>query len=135
MFENLLIERDAAVAVVTINRPQVLNALDSATLDELRHAVIDAGDDAGVRAVILTGAGTKAFLAGADVRERAPDLAAKPPVAVRAVIGCVNRGSDTPLDRAQFLEASLFGLVAATEDRREGTAALLEKRQPAFKGR
>jgi len=67
--ENLLIDRDGAVAIVTINRPKVLNALDSRTLDELRHVVLDLKQDAGVRAVILTGAGEKAFVAGADIRE------------------------------------------------------------------
>jgi enoyl-CoA hydratase len=47
----------------------------------------------------------------------------------------VNRGLDVPLDKAQFLEAALFGLAASTEDMREGTAAFLEKRTPVFKGR
>ena len=56
-FDNLLLERDDAVAIVTINRPKVLNALNAQTLDELRRVVLDLKHDAGVRAVILTGAG------------------------------------------------------------------------------
>ena len=70
-FDNLLIERDGAVAIVTINRPKVLNALDTATLDELRRAILELKHDEAVRAVVLTGAGEKAFVAGADIRELA----------------------------------------------------------------
>jgi enoyl-CoA hydratase len=47
----------------------------------------------------------------------------------------VNRGLEVSLDQAQFLEATLFGLVASTEDMREGTTAFLEKRKAEFKGR
>jgi enoyl-CoA hydratase/carnithine racemase len=71
MFENLLLARETAVAVVTINRPQVLNALNTATLDELRHAMVDLAQDASVRVVIITGAGEKSFVAGADITELA----------------------------------------------------------------
>jgi enoyl-CoA hydratase len=70
-FENLLVERDAAVAIVTINRPRVLNALNSQTLDELRRVILDLKQDDGVRAVIVTGAGEKSFVAGADISELA----------------------------------------------------------------
>src|SRR4051794_20392547 len=69
--ENLLIERDGAVAVVTVNRPKVLNALNSATLDELRRAMLALKHDERVRAVILTGAGERTFVAGADINELA----------------------------------------------------------------
>ncbi len=68
-FDNLLIERDAAVAVVTINRPKVLNALNAATLDELARLFRDLQRDDGVRVVIVTGAGEKSFVAGADINE------------------------------------------------------------------
>jgi enoyl-CoA hydratase len=68
-FDNILLERDAAVATITINRPEVLNALDARTLDELRRAVLALRHDAGVRAVIVTGAGDKSFVAGADINE------------------------------------------------------------------
>jgi enoyl-CoA hydratase len=71
VFENLLVERDGPVAVVTINRPRVLNALNSQTLDELRRVVLDLKQDDAVRAIIVTGAGDKAFVAGADINELA----------------------------------------------------------------
>lgn len=70
-FENLLLERDGAVAVLTFNRPRVLNALNGQTLTELSSALDDLRADAGVRAVVLTGAGDKAFVAGADINELA----------------------------------------------------------------
>jgi len=76
MFENLLLTREGASALVTINRPQVLNALDSQTLDELRRAVLDLKHDRAVRAIVITGAGDKAFAAGADIKE----LATRPAV-------------------------------------------------------
>jgi enoyl-CoA hydratase len=69
--DNLLVERDGAIAVITINRPKVLNALNSQTLDELRRVMLDLKQDDGVRAVIVTGAGEKAFVAGADINELA----------------------------------------------------------------
>ena len=55
-FDNLLIDRDEATAIVTINRPKVLNALNTQTLDELRRAILDLKHDEGVRVVIVTGA-------------------------------------------------------------------------------
>src|SRR5690349_22364340 len=70
-FENLLIERDGASAVVTINRPKVLNALDSQTLDELRRSMLELKRDDTVRAIVVTGAGEKSFVAGADIKELA----------------------------------------------------------------
>ena len=79
--DNLTVERDGAVAVVTVTRPKVLNALDAATIGGLRDAVDRLAGDDGVRAVVLTGAGRKAFVAGADIRE----LAALAPVAAEAL--------------------------------------------------
>src|ERR671930_1726386 len=70
-FDNLLLERDGAVAIVTINRPNVLNALNSHTLDELRRLMLELKHDAAVGAIVLTGAGGKAFVAGADINELA----------------------------------------------------------------
>jgi len=70
-FENLLIERDDAVAVVTFNRPKVLNALNTHTLTELSGAIEALKADAAVRAIILTGSGEKSFVAGADINELA----------------------------------------------------------------
>lgn len=70
-FENLILERNNAIAYVTVNRPKVLNALNMATMEELRAAFHDLKNDAAVRVVILTGAGEKAFIAGADIGELA----------------------------------------------------------------
>ena len=69
--ENLLYEKKGAVAYVTLNRPKVLNALNRRTWENLRTAFEDARDDVAVRGVILTGAGDKAFIAGADISELA----------------------------------------------------------------
>jgi enoyl-CoA hydratase len=257
-FENLLLERDEAVAIVTINRPRVLNALNSQTVDELRRVMLELKADASVRAIVLTGAGDKAFVAGADINElavqsptggrehaltgqhvfdvienlgkpviaaingfalgggcelamactlriaadaaklgqpevslglipgyagtqrlsrlvgkgRALDmiltgapisadeaqriglvnrvvpsaelmvaaralasqLARSAPIAMRYIIDAVNKGIEMPFAEACRYEATLFGLVASTDDMREGTRAFLEKRKPAFKG-
>jgi len=257
-FENLLIERDEGVAILTVNRPKVLNALNTQTLDELRRAILELKHDPAVRAVILTGAGEKSFVAGADINELsvqtpttgrehamsgqhvldliehmgkpviaaingyalgggcelamactlrlaadtaklgqpeinlglipgyagtqrlsriigrgraleliltgdpisaqeahrlglvnrvvpaaelmteakrlAASLASKAPIAVRYILEAVHKGLEMPFAQAQVFEATLFGLVASTEDMREGTAAFLEKRKPAFKG-
>src|SRR3954469_21504761 len=258
-FDNLLLERDGAVALLTINRPKVLNALNSQTLDELRHAVLELKADEQVRVVILTGAGEKAFVAGADINELAvqspisgrehalagkhvfdlienlgkpviaaingfalgggcelamactlrvaadtaklgqPEinlgllpgyagtqrlarlvgkgraleitltgapigaaeaeriglvnrvvpaaqlmaetrklagaLAGQAPVAMRYIINAVNKGLEMPFAEGCVYEATLFGLIAATDDMREGTRAFLDKRKPDFKGR
>ncbi len=258
-FENLLIDREGPVAIVTINRPKVLNALNTQTLDELRRAILQLKHDESVRAVVLTGAGEKSFIAGADINELAvqtptggrehatigqhvldliehmgkpviaaingyalgggcelamactiriaaetaklgqPEinlgiipgyagtqrlarivgrgralellltgdqipaqeahrlglvnrvvpaadlmrearalaatLAAKAPVAVRYILEAVHKGLEMPFPQAQVFEATLFGLVASTEDMREGTKAFLEKRKPEFKGK
>jgi enoyl-CoA hydratase/carnithine racemase len=257
-FHNLLLERDGAVAILTVNRPKVLNALNTQTLDELRRAILDLKHDAAVRAVILTGAGEKSFIAGADINELATQtpttgrehaiagqhvldlvehlgkpviaaingyalgggcelamactiriasdtaklgqpeinlglipgyagtqrltrivgrgralellltgepisaqeahrlglvnrvvaaadlmveakklaatLASKAPVAVRYILEAVHKGVEMPFAQAQIFEATLFGLVASTEDMREGTTAFLEKRKADFKG-
>jgi len=257
--ENLLIERDGPIAIITVNRPKVLNALNSQTMDELRRAMLSFRYDDSVRAVVITGAGEKAFIAGADINElavqsptsgrdhamrgqhvldlienlgkpviaaingyalgggcelamactiriaadtakigqpeinlglipgyagsqrlprligagralellltgeqiTAPEahrlglvnrvvpaanllaeartlaaaLAAKAPIAVRYIIDSVHKGLQMSFSDAQVFEATLFGLVASTEDMREGTRAFLEKRKPEFKGK
>ena len=257
-FEHLIVERDGAVAVVTVNRPKVLNALSGVTVVELSRAFDGLKADAAVRAVVLTGVGDRAFIAGADiaelaemtpadaqlmarrgqtladlieqlgkpvvaaingyalgggceiamactlrvaaetakmgqpeiklglipgyggtqrlprlvgrgraleliltgdpiaadeawriglvnrvvpaadVREAAHALAAtlaeRAPLAVRAILDAVHGGLEVGQRDGCELEAGLFGLVAATDDRREGTRAFLEKRPPVFKG-
>jgi enoyl-CoA hydratase len=256
---NVLYEKKGAIAYVTVNRPKVLNALNTPTWKDLRTAFEDARDDAAVRGVILTGAGNKAFIAGADISElahatavgaeqssrfgqgvldlienlgkpviaaingfalgggcetamactiriavdsakfgqpevtlglipggcgtqRLPRLVGKgralqlilsgdmisaqeahriglvneivpaadlithaeailrkiganAPIAVRFSLEAVNKGLETSQSEGQLLEASYFGLCAATEDKKEGTTAFLEKRAPQFQGR
>jgi len=258
-FENLRLERDGAVATITIDRQKVLNALSTGVMEDLRHAVLEVRHDEAVRTAIITGAGEKAFVAGADINElarltpagardyalrgqhvldlvanmgkpviaavngyalgggcelamactfrfaadsavfgqpevdlglipgyggtqrlprlvgraralelilsgrkiKAPEalaiglvdrvvpaatlldetrkfaqmLAAKAPIAVRCAIDALSRGVEGTLAEGLFLEASQFGMVAASEDMREGTRAFLEKRTPEFKGK
>ena len=257
--ENVLCEKKGVIAYVTVNRPKVLNALNTPTWADLRKAFEDARDDAAVRGVILTGVGNKAFIAGADISElahataleaeqssrfgqevlnlienlgkpviaaingfalgggcetamactiriavenamfgqpevklgllpggggtqRLPRLAGKgralqlilsgemisaqeayriglvneivpaadlitraeailnkitanAPVAVRLALEAVNSGMETSQNEGFLLEASYFGLCAASEDKKEGTSAFLEKRAPQFHGR
>jgi enoyl-CoA hydratase len=257
--DNLLLEHDGPVATVTFNRPKVRNALNGETLDALRQTIIGLNSDDRVRVVILTGAGDKAFVAGADINELAvqtptsarafalagqqvfdlveqlgkpviaaingyalgggcelamsctirlaadtamigqpeislgiipgyagsqrlarlvgkgkamellltgapvsaaeaqriglvnrvtgrselmneartlaDQLAANAPIAMRYILDVVNRGLEMPFAEAAEYEATLFGLVAATDDMREGTRAFLDKRKPEFKGR
>ena len=68
-YANLLIEDKDAVRTISVNRPDKLNALNQATIGELQHAFDAARSDAGVRVVVLTGSGAKAFVAGADISE------------------------------------------------------------------
>lgn len=68
-YENLLVERSDAIATVTVNRPKVMNALNHATLSELARAFDELEADPAVRLVLVTGAGEKAFVAGADINE------------------------------------------------------------------
>ena len=256
---NVAYEKKGAIAYVTVNRPKVLNALNTPTWADLRTAFEDARDDGGVRGVVLTGAGDKAFIAGADISELAhataleaeessrfgqkvldlienlgkpviaavngfalgggcetamactiriavdsakfgqpevklgllpggggtqrlprlvgkgralqlilsggminaqeayrvglvneivpaanligraeeilKQISANAPVAVRLSLEAVNKGMDTSQSEGFALEASYFGLCAATEDKKEGTSAFLEKRAPLFHGR
>jgi enoyl-CoA hydratase len=70
-----------------------------------------------------------------EAKKLAQQLAANAPIAVRYIIDAVNRGMEMPFAEACIFEATLFGLVASTDDMKEGTAAFLEKRKPEFKGK
>ena len=78
-YENLLYEKKDGIAYITFNRPKVLNALNRKTMEELNQILISARDDQDVRVLILTGAGEKSFVAGADIG----DLAVQTPVSGR----------------------------------------------------
>jgi len=66
---NLLIEKTEKIAVVTVNRPEQMNSINSKTRLELANAFTDLGKDSGISVIILTGAPGKAFIAGADIKE------------------------------------------------------------------
>jgi len=70
-YENILFDKKDRIATITFNRPKVLNALNRKTVEELESALLDVRGDTSVRVVILTGAGEKAFVAGADIGELA----------------------------------------------------------------
>ena len=68
-FENIVVNYKDKIAVVTINRPENLNALNKQTITELNSCFLDLELNAQVRAIVLTGSGNKAFVAGADIKE------------------------------------------------------------------
>lgn len=68
-YKNVILEKDGKIAIVTINRPKALNALNSETLKELDNVIDEISNDESIFAVVLTGAGEKAFVAGADISE------------------------------------------------------------------
>lgn len=70
-YETILLERDGGIATITLNRPKQLNALSQAVISELSRAFDELGADTNIRAVVLTGAGDRAFAAGADIGELA----------------------------------------------------------------
>ena len=71
VFENLIVEQRDQVALITVNRPKVLNAINSKTIDELLRCFMASAQNEEISAVILTGAGDRAFVAGADIQELA----------------------------------------------------------------
>ncbi len=89
-YENVKVEVRDGILIVTIDRPKVLNALNAATVEEIYHVFAMAHDDTTIKAVIVTGGGDKAFVAGADINE----LAQKTPIT----------GKDTS-ERGQFILA------------------------------
>jgi enoyl-CoA hydratase len=101
--ENVMVAREGAIAVITLNRPSVMNALNNALFDELEGALETLGADDSVRAIILTGAGDRAFAAGADIAE----LSALPHT--RAAVAQMHRGQRVTL----ALERSAKPVVAA----------------------
>jgi len=76
-YENILLEKEDRLAILYINRPKALNALNAATLLELKDAIENVRDDADIDVLIITGAGDKSFVAGADIAYMAPLNAAE----------------------------------------------------------
>ena len=72
-YETILVSKGEGVAVLTLNRPEVLNAMNSRLVTELEMAISEAEEDSEVRAIIITGAGDRAFSAGADIHEQRSD--------------------------------------------------------------
>ena len=67
-YQNILIKKNESFQIITINRPKQLNALNKQTINELNTAILNAEKDASVRVIVITGAGEKAFIAGADIK-------------------------------------------------------------------
>ena len=68
-YNNIILEINNKISYITINRPNQLNALNSETIKELNHAIIYSEENKNIRCIILTGSGSKAFVAGADIKE------------------------------------------------------------------
>ncbi len=86
MTELVLNEKRGAISLLTFNRPEKLNALNYALIDRLMHILDQIEDDASVRAVVLTGAGDRAFSAGGDIREFSESIKEGPDAAVKAFV-------------------------------------------------
>ena len=72
-YEHILVEKEDGVSIVTMNRPEVLNAMNHQLHSELRDAVVQANADDGIACIVITGAGEKAFTAGGDIHEQRAD--------------------------------------------------------------
>jgi len=70
-YENIIVSEEQELGIITVNRPDKLNALNTLTVEELHSAFLDFRKNPGVKAIILTGSGDKAFIAGADIGELA----------------------------------------------------------------
>ena len=103
-FENILLSQKEALAIITINRPKKLNALNKATIEELHEAFQVLAKDSSVKVIVITGSGEKAFVAGADITEfggltkeeamalakRGQDVFFKIENSPKPIIACVN---------------------------------------------
>ena len=76
-YNNIILEINNKISYITINRPNQLNALNSETIKELNHAITFSEETQNIRCILLTGKGTKSFVAGADIKEFADFIFAK----------------------------------------------------------
>ena len=75
VFETVLLDKKDGVAIITLNRPEVLNAMNHQLVTELDQAITEAEDDESIAAIIFTGSGERAFTAGGDIHEQRSDAA------------------------------------------------------------
>lgn len=140
------------VAQITINRPDVLNAMNENTLTMLEEFVDRASEDDDIRVVVFTGSGDKAFVAGADISELKDlnsesgrkfsergqklyrKIAGKSPVDIAAIKRAMD-ASQGDHSSGYETEAREFGKIMETEDKAEGIEAFLEKRSATWKGK
>ena len=148
--ETLLVETRGRVGLITLNRPQALNALNRQLLDELRGVLAGFEADAGIGAVVLTGRmmdAAEAERSGLVARVVAPEKLLEEALAAAEKIAgfslpstimakeAVNRAYETVLSEGMRAERRLFHALFATEDQKEGMTAFIEKRKPAFRHR
>ena len=143
---NVLLEKKGPYAVATIHRPEALNALNSQVLADLAELLDTVEADEEIRVLVITGAGEKAFVAGADIGEMSTLTKAEGeafgkkgndvfrrletlPIPVRACKKAINDGLQVDMDRAVTIEEKLFGSCFETADQKEGMGAFLEKRK------
>jgi enoyl-CoA hydratase/carnithine racemase len=122
---------DGAIAVVEIDRQANLNALDIATVTELEARLRELSADAKVRCGVLTAAGERAFIGGADL-EYTGRVKRNSPAAVAAAREPCNRALQGGHPANLAAERERIAEVLVSEDAREGCAAFLERREPAF---
>jgi enoyl-CoA hydratase len=96
-YKNIIFQIEEQIAIITFNRPEVLNALNDTSLKEFSHAIDKVAADEGIRVLILTGAGDKSFVAGADIREFLKFNALKAKIFSEMVHGIVNKLQELPI--------------------------------------
>jgi enoyl-CoA hydratase len=96
-YKNIIFKIEEQIATITFNRPEVLNALNEASLKELSHAIDNVAEDGDIRVLILTGAGDKSFVAGADIREFLKFNALKAKLFSEMGHGIVNKLQELPI--------------------------------------
>ena len=96
-YKNIIFQIEEQIATITFNRPEVLNALNEASLKEFSHAIDKVAADEGIRVLILTGAGDKSFVAGADIKEFLKFNALKAKIFSEMGHGIVNKLQKLPI--------------------------------------